>query len=381
MFPDEPPLRIWGCTSKKVKNLHTGGASFSNEAAALTAALAESLERYIWYTQEDYFVDPKRATCAEMASHGPHITPEQFTSFSKQQREKTSSFFLQAISPTVPGSSHVAEPLIRQQTTIGLATWPTQKGALLAGMLEIIEREALMIMWYNQLTLPQIDLESIRFKREDLDKLLDSCKRYNLSVHAIPMMTDSPTHAVCVILEDRSGVAPRFAIGLKAHRSLPYAVERALTEALRARLGYRNFFLQGGSWDPNTPIEEIGHIERLHYWGVPTNAERLSFLIAGEKIPYTFDAPWEQDSEEKHLERVISWCREKKFECVSVALTNSKINPTPWHIEMVVMPDLHPTHLNEKRRHLGGTRLTDVPKYFGFTPRSTPFVDSPHPYA
>ena len=402
---DEPALRIWGCTSTKASNLHTGGASFSSEAAALTAALAESLERYIWYTQSDYFIAPTRATVAEIATRGAHIAPEQFTSFSKQQRESTPNFFLhadasylwiqahsltlkkkiyvpaQTVSPTIPGYTYPAEPLIRQQTTIGLATWPTQKGAQLAGALEIIEREALMIMWYNQLTLPQIDLESLRFKREDLDRILESCKRYNLSVHAIPMMTDAPTHAVCVILEDKSGVAPRFAIGLKAHRSLPYAIERALTEALRARLGYRTFFLHDGVWNPDTPVDEVGHIERLHYWGVPTNAERLTFLIAGEKLPYTFDAPWEQDSEEEHLDRVLSWCREKNFECASVSLTASKVNSTPWHIEMVVMPDLHPTHLHEKRRHLGGNRLTDVPKFFGFTPRTAPFTDNPHPYA
>lgn len=404
-FPDEPSLRIWGCVSGKTNKLHTGGASFSNDAAALTAALAESLERYIWYTQQDYFVAPIRATVKEIASHGLHIAPEQFTSFSNHQRKSAARLFLdenasylwiqadsltskkkvyvpaQTVSPTVPGASNLTEPLIRQQTTIGLATWPTQKGAQLAGTLEIIEREAWMILWYNQFTLPQIDLDSVRSKRKDLDDALAACERYNLKVSAIPMMTDAPTHAVCVILEDTSGVAPRFAIGLKAHRSLPYAIERALTEALRARLGYRNFFLYDGIWDPKTPAAEVGHIERLHYWGVPKNAERLTFLVAGEKIPYTFDAPWENDSEEKHLERVLDWCREKDFSCVSVPLGTSNLNPTPWHIEMVVMPDLHPTHLHEQYRHLGGVRLSSVPTFFGYTPRSEPFTDSPHPYA
>lgn len=405
-FFDEPHLRIWGALCNTKKNDRTGGASQSDDKAALTAALAEGLERYLWFTQNDYFVDPIRATPGEIAKKDHFLTPERFVGFSDLQRSKNPNHTLHEdatylwikaqslISSTKvyipaqvasasfhPTTDAFKEPLIRQQTTIGLATWPTLAGARLAGALEVIEREALMIMWYNQLTLPRIQLTSITGKNKSLDALLASCARYNLKVHAIPMMTDAPTHAVCVILEDLSGCAPRFALGLKAHRSLPYAVERAITEALRARHGYRNFFQNGGTFDTTTPLDSIGHIQRLHYWGIPENAKRLEFLVEGPEYPHLFDTPWEESTPEQHLEQVLAWCKEKSYECLSVSLGTSKANSTPWHVEFVIMPDLQPTHLHEQLRHLGGTRLKSVPESFGFTPRKEPFIGAPHPYA
>jgi len=91
-------------------------------------------------------------------------------------------------------------------------------------------------------------------------------------------------------------------------------------------------------------------------------------------------AVWESDTEEEHLKRVITWCRDNDYECASVSLGVSAANPTPWYIEMVIMPDLQPIHLTESRRHLGGVRLKSIPTRFGYTARDQPFIGAPHPH-
>ena len=78
--------------------------------------------------------------------------------------------------------------------------------------------------------------------------------------------------------------------------------------------------------------------------------------------------------------RINAWCRDKGYECISVSAGTSAANPTRWHVETVVMPDLQPTHLNESLRHLGGMRLQTIPKQFGCTALLEPFVGAPHPY-
>jgi ribosomal protein S12 methylthiotransferase accessory factor len=272
----------------------------------------------------------------------------------------------------------VREPHVRNQNTIGLATWPTQIGARLAGAMEVIEREAYMIMWLNQLVLPRINLQPLCDEHPSLAKLIETCARYRMRVHAIRMLTDVPTHAVCVVLEDLSGHAPRFAVGLKANRSLVYAIEKSINEALRARRGYRNYFMQGNTWDASTPVADIGHRERLYYWGA--KPEGLDVLISGaeETVPHM---PWDNDTSEQHYDRIIQWCAQKGFECVSVALTRSPSNPTPFHIEMVALPDLVPTHLRENERAFGAERIRSVPEAFGYQPLDEPFTDSPHPFS
>jgi ribosomal protein S12 methylthiotransferase accessory factor len=263
--------------------------------------------------------------------------------------------------------------------TNGLATWPTRAGAQLAGILEVVEREAYMVMWLNQLTLRKYPNASLRKLSPTLAKSYAACERYLYKVHVLQLPTDAPTHAVGVVLEDTTGNAPRFVLGLRSHTSLSSAVEKAMTEAIRALNIFRNWELAGNSWDKNTPIEKIDHHGRLHYWSVPENAKHLEFLVNGPEIPVEAK-PWDHDSKEEHLQRMIEWCREKEFDCISVPLTSSAKNPTSMHIEMMVIPQMHPTYLEESQQHLGGTRLTDVPKALGYTPRKKPFSERPHPF-
>lgn len=400
VLPDEPQFCYWAA-DRETKEGASGGASVDNDAEAIYATLAEGLERYLWSTQSDYFVKPRQATVGEIEKYGNFVAPEQFVSFSKNQRQKNSELQLkqdvsylwiqgtsliegrnvyvpaQTISPVARKLSK--EPLIRECNTNGLATWPTLLGARLAGALEIIERDAYMIMWFNQLTMPRISLTQLRSQHASLNTLVETCERYRLRIHAIRLPTDAPTHVVGVVIEDESSVEPRYTIGLKAHQSLARAIEKAALEALRSRLNYRGNEAVHNAWDPDTPAHAIGHLDRLHFWHAHNRISQLEFLIQG-KYSEPQEAPWDDDTIEEHVNRILTWCKDKKYECISVSLGTSAMNPTPWHVEMVVVPDLQPTHLYEKRQHLGGGRLQEVPKTLGYTPRSEPFVGGPHPF-
>jgi ribosomal protein S12 methylthiotransferase accessory factor len=403
-LPDEPRLRIWSCRLHDRPQSSGTGASADDDKAALEAALAESLERYIWWTERDYFLRPVRGTPRKIGSRSPIIPPERFVSFSRQQREASpelrlspdaSYLWIQGISlvtgkktyvpaQTVsaahdPSTAAPHEPLIRMQTTNGLATWPTRTGALLAGALECIEREAFMVLWFNQLTLPRAELSSLRERSASLDALLSRCERYRLQVHIVRMLTDAPTHAVLAVVEDKSGIGSPYAFGLKADRSFVRAAEKALVEALRARR-FSRYEDAAKKYDGTKKVDDIGHSERVFYWQKPEHAEHLAFLVRGEEKNIE-DAAWEHDTPEQHLVRIVNWCKQKKFECVSVALGTSKANPTRWHIEMLIMPDLQPVHLTEKMRHLGGERWKSIPEQFGYKPLKEPFVERPHPFS
>src|SRR3989344_4792967 len=400
-LPDEPPFRLWKGSQGKEAGKQVGGGSLTDDRAAIFAVLGEALERYLWRTQQDYFVKPIRATAAQIAHKGAFVDPNLFAAFSKQQRdsnpewhisEDSAFLWIQGVSlitskkTYIPAQTasvaisprHEREPIIRMQTTVGLATWPTRSEARLKGVLEVIERDAYMISWLNQLTLPRVALAPLRSKYPAIDMLLKRCEQYRLKVPAIRMLTDAPTHSICVAIEDLSAHAPRFAFGLKAHRSLAEAIQGAALEALRARINYRKHFQNGGTWEPNTPVEKIGHRERTYYWGHGDNAKQLEFLIEGEEKETS--AEWENDTPEQHLQRIIDWCKKSQHECVSVSLGKSAKNPTPWSVEMVVMPDLQAKYLRESVQRLGGERLKSVPEKFGYTPRAKPYIEAPHPY-
>ena len=126
--------------------------------------------------------------------------------------------------------------------------------------------------------------------------------------------------------------------------------------------------------------EDVVHLDRYSYWIDAERAQKLAFLIKGpvEKLPVS---PWINDTPQGHFDRIVRWCTEKNYDLISVSLSASKRNPLPWHIEMVVMPDLQPMHQTERFPYLDGPRLKDVPKQFGYSARSEPFADEPHPFA
>lgn len=406
VFPDEPPIKSWYAICNDPTSHQTGGTTWESDSDALHAVLAECLERYIWFTQDDYFLDPTKTTTDGIQMRGMCVRPEDFAGFSQEQRKNRPERDLRddAEYLWVGGTSLVRgsriyipaqtvsavrsritlhedkEPIIRQQTTIGLATWPTLTGARLAGALEVIERDAYMIMWLNQLTLPRLSLQSLSARFPELARNFEACRKYGLKTHVIRLLTDAPTHAIAVLMEDTSGSVPRFTIGLKAHRSLPFAIQKAMTEALRARFFCRTWFEAGNAWDMSTPTHSIGHLDRLFYWSVPEHAKKLEFMIGGPEIEATA-VEWDNDDEEAHLRRIIDWCAKKNYECISVSLGHSSKNPTPWHIEMVVMPQLQPTYLAESLQAFGATRWSDVPKAYGMSPLKKPFGERPHPFS
>ncbi len=404
-LPDEPRMRSWSAICKNRTSHQTGGASWTSDADALYAALAEALERYIWFMKDDYFVDRTIASAREIAAKGAFIPPHRFSGYTDAQRAEdprralaadAKFTWIQGLSlvsgmPTYVPAQVVSgisseyythgpkEPLIRPPITNGLATWTTQDGARAAGANEVIEREAYIVMWLNQLSLPRIPLAQLAARDTTLANVLASCERYGIKMHAVRLLTDAPTHAVAVVLEDLTGHAPRFTIGLRAHRSLASAVLKAAGEAFRARRGHR-FWSRENTWDTATPARKVGHRDRLYYWGVPENAKRLEFLISGPESEIE-DAVWEHDTPEEQLDRIVAWCREKELECVAVSLGTSATNPTPLHIEMVVMPDLQWTYLSETTQAFGGNRWREIPQLFGYTARTTPFSDEPHPFS
>jgi len=405
-LPDEPHFHQWRAVGAKPRSHITGGMSVESAHAALTSALAEAVERHLWFDATDYFNAPTRTTFTEIMHRGRAINPERFAGYSQAQRDAQTKFSIKAdssflwirarswtsddtvwIPAQVVSGFHGSrcmqrienEPILLASITNGLATGPTREFAVLNGALELIERDAFMVTWLNQLSPPTLDLDALAAKRPTLATLLERIRRYRLEAHMVRLPTDAPAHAVCAVVKDASTVGPSIVLGLKAHRDLGQAAEGALMEALRMRQNVRNQRIRT-PLDPRKDPKTLVHTERTLYWAESGRHKQLAFLTAGkrESLP---SEPWENDSLEEHLARIIAWCNSRNYEFASVDLGRSKQNVSPWHVYLSIIPELQPMHQNEKFIYLGGNRLTSIPTQFGYAPRREPFADEPHPFA
>lgn len=399
LLPDEPPLFGWRAQFAEKES--AAGSSATSDADALVAALAECLERFLWRNDHTVFRNPCVASEKDMTM--PHIALERFAGFSDEQRaihprlratidtpllwveatDLLSKRLLHVPAQTASAALHPLgkrEPLVRPLITTGLATGPTRTFARYAGVLEIIERDAFMIMWLNQLTCPRLDIGALRRRESDLSTILDRLEKYHLSCDIIHLPTDAPTHITCaVVRDDAANTDAPFIVGLGTHTSLARSASHALREALRIRNNVRSHWR--AHLDPATVVpKDIQHHERVLYWLHDRRYEKLAWMTSGP-LTAPSESVWERDSREDHLARILEWCKTSGYACVSVDLGSSSKNPTPWYVENVIIPEMQPLYIREQFQCIGGKRLHEVPRLLGFTPRSQFFIEEPHPFA
>lgn len=113
----------------------------------------------------------------------------------------------------------------------GLASGNTQEEAILQGLLELVERDAVAIWWYNRLPLPALDLATFHDPRvRATEKIYPRLER---DLWALDLTTDLgiPAFAALSALSARtSGEAQDIIFGFGAHLDPTIALLRALSE-------------------------------------------------------------------------------------------------------------------------------------------------------
>ncbi len=398
-LPDEPRTREWWVGAGGSK---CGGLSVNSDYDALRAVVSEALERHIWARENDYFDNAITASFSDLGQRA--IDPFTFAGYSAAQRlsnprlsmshdtpflwingyslvhERLSLIPAQIVSGLRPKETPTEkkEPRIRERITTGLATHSTKTEALLGGALEVIERDAFMIMWLNKLSLPVMSHDDMVRDNPALKELLARCARYQLSVHFVKLITDAPAHVIMAVVRDPRMLTP-IEVGLSSHTRCSGAAEKALLEALRARRNARERVRAQAGKPFTKKASEINFGERHLYWADPSRVSSLDFLTSGEETPLK-KSVWDNDSPSEHLKRITNWCSAAEYECIYADLGRSKKNVLGLDVVFVVIPELQPLYLNEARRYEGGERLKGVPKKFGYTPRESLFTDVPHPF-
>ncbi len=176
---DEPRLHSFACALASSANTtghatteHSGSAHVEPERAR-AASIGEAVERYsATYVPDSLIVGRARELDDEA------VAPESFALFHDRQHvdgfpfvrfsDSTRLSWTTGISLAdgrpilLPaqlvylGSIQDKEPPIGYPTSNGLACGPTFVEAVLAGLFELVERDAMMIVWSNRLSLPRL---------------------------------------------------------------------------------------------------------------------------------------------------------------------------------------------------------------------------------
>lgn len=110
----------------------------------------------------------------------------------------------------------------------GNAAGNTFEEAVLQGFLELVERDAVAIWWYNRLNRPGVDLTGIGDSW--ITRMIQEYNSIGRHVWALDLTTDLGIATVAAVSRDRKGEADRLVMGLGCHLDPRIALQRAMAE-------------------------------------------------------------------------------------------------------------------------------------------------------
>ena len=386
-----------------METLNYGDAASIDPKRAIMKAVGESIERYCpaHFNYEDFTL----AAYSELDCEAVH--PADFALFSEKQYSEpdipfsrlTASTPLRWVSaysithdqPVLVPASFVYipyyfdqsdEPLIHNPISTGLACGSNLAPAICKGILEVIERDAFMIMWQNQMPCSRIDLSTVNDSfiqsiLNELEVLPAECQAY-----LIPSDVEVPV--ILVLLKSTSGHIPHTAIGISADLDPNKAFMLALEEVCLSWVGMGRYALAEKDYKPAKDYSDVNTLtlHGLAHAVDPDLGKSLEFLnpsgqqISIQDIQNTYD-----ENMVNNIQRLVNKLNEKDLNVVVKDLTTVDVDEAGFKVVRVVVPGMQPLDVNHTRRYLGGTRLYEVPCRMGL--KSHPLTEeevNPYPH-
>ncbi|MEF8907043.1 MAG: YcaO-like family protein [Haloarculaceae archaeon] len=323
---------------------------------AFMKALGEAMERYCAgvYRRSEL----PRGLPADVASSVP---PSAFVC--RDDPEVTAPLYwvagehLAAEDPTATGEAvHLPAAFVlhpppterfRPPLTTGLGLGNGGVGALLAGLYEVVERDATMLSWYSTADPLELSVED-----EVVGTLTDRARSEGLEVTLLFLTQDVDVPVVAAAVHRETW--PRFALGSGANLDAAAAARSALAEALQNWTELRRMGRAGAR-------EESGAIAR--YADMPSSA--ADFVDADAAVPAASVSSPEL-SGEAELEAVLSRLGDAGLDAYAARLTTRDVAALGFEAVRVVVPPAQPLFLGDA---YFGERARTVPASLGFEAR------------
>jgi len=225
----------------------------------------------------------------------------------------------------------------------GCASGNTHAEALLHGLLELIERDACGIWWYNMLQKPRIDLIDCPDPR--IRAALEWAESHDRAVHVLDLTTELGVPVCAAVSHNSTGRLIH--IGLGASLGMRAAVRRALAEMRQVGV----LDLEAMPVQPSDPVQRD-----LLDWYREASMSRCKWLMPQRSHVVSWDEA--QCDVVSGLERVLGTLTDHGLPSYAVNLSRRDL---PLRVVRAVVPGLR--HF---WRRLGPGRLFDVPVTAGW---------------
>ena len=280
-----------------------------------------------------------------------------------------------------------AERLL-QSTSTGAASHVCQAEAILGGLYECIERDAVMIAWLNRLPLPSLDPSNVG--RSALEATIELLAARGLGVQLFDATSDLGVPTVLALILGADGRVPAMAVGAATRATIDAAAEKAVVEAAHTFFWIHTRCRERGLPTFREDYADVTSLD-LHslLYGDPRMRAKVAFLMGETPARARWRNaaarvcdPVAPEATETELARCVARLRTAELDAVVVDVTPRDIRDAGFVVVRVVVEDLHPLWGGHQVRCLGGRRVREVPMRLGYfdQPRAVDELNGdPHP--
>ncbi len=247
------------------------------------------------------------------------------------------------------------------QITTGCAAHTSLERALISGILEVIERDAIAITWLQELSLPRIELQEVA------PDLVAHWKAYQQSSSDLEYLffdatTDVGIPTIYGLQVSQTNDRVATLVSCSASLNPVTAVAKVMNDMAAVREAFRM---------PRPVPDRAEDCEQL-FQGANYMAQRdksgcFNFLRGSGKARALSELPsLEMKDERKTLASILALLRSKGFTVYAVEISTDEALRAGMRVVRVIIPELQPFSFHYRAQYLGHPRLYNAPKLMGY---------------
>jgi ribosomal protein S12 methylthiotransferase accessory factor len=258
----------------------------------------------------------------------------------------------------------------------GSACGKTINDAIINGLLEIIERDSFMIMWYNQLSLPKIDINSFPRVKKIFGRFFE---RSNFQLDLIDTTTDIGVPSVFGLLRTDD---KKIFVGGAARLTMEEAIIKTLLEISQLYIGNKNLTYSKQKFSIKDE-QVIDCYLRVPYYLQKENQKNLEFIYASSKIKNATDYDFVNHDNQNQLQQLLNLLKGVNLEVFAVDITTPDVKEAGLFVVKTIVPGAVSLPFNENEKMMMNTRIYQVPvnlKYLASPKEFHELNHNPHPF-
>lgn len=270
---------------------------------------------------------------------------------------------------------HAREAKIGYATSGGLVFHPDQRQAILYGIYENLERDAINLRWHCRMWPPETTIDLAWFLREQASL---ACPRVEtpsmLPIRVLYNTLDVPIPIFTAMTLDRTRSHHMLLAGGGAWARKERALSQAIFEIGQMQIGYKLF---PHAWDNIRPDSHVSELTDFYhapiFYGFAQNLHRLNnYAFAGGSIAWSDVATIETDDVDAEFEVVTALLKQRGIQPVIFDFS-SACGPG-LSVTKVYMPQFTAAHI-PSHPFFGHPRYYEMPRQLGLTDQRLTYAD------